>query len=222
MPQPSSPATAPVAHAGTSAVDLMAIAFAGLAAQEQDEALGRLQRMRVDREAGEESETGRFLASLLRAAEVAGRTPTPDDYKQARVVLAEEGVELEPYSRVIRHFGSWRLAREAVGLAEVTTARRIESRFRSRRLGKVWRYTDQTLRETVVRCAGELGRVPLVAEFEWWRQRELELARATEDDALHLPSPTPYRRRWGSWEGALHHFGFTEAAIKKRLGGPGA
>jgi hypothetical protein len=56
-----------------------------------------------------------------------------------------------------------------------------------------------------------------VAEFEWWRERELELARAQGDDALHLPSPTPYRKRWETWEGALLHFGYTADEIAERL-----
>ncbi len=108
-----------------------------------------------------------------------------------------------------RHFGSWRRAKEALDLSETTTARRIEARFRFRRMGKVWRYSEDVMRETLVRCAEHYGRPPLVAEFEWWRDRELELARAEGNDALHLPSPSQYRRRWGSWEAALLHFGYT-------------
>jgi hypothetical protein len=56
-----------------------------------------------------------------------------------------------------------------------------------------------------------------VAEFEWWRDRELELARAEGNAALHLPSPSPYRRRWGSWEAALLHFGYTPDQVAERL-----
>jgi hypothetical protein len=56
-----------------------------------------------------------------------------------------------------------------------------------------------------------------VAEFEWWRDREFELARAEGNDALHIPSPTPYRRRWGTWEAALLHFGYTPDQVAERL-----
>jgi hypothetical protein len=63
-------------------------------------------------------------------------------------------------------------------------------------------------------------RPPQVAEFEWWRQREPELAAAQGDDTLHLPSQSPYRKRWGSWEGALLHFGYSAAEIAERLEQP--
>lgn len=65
-----------------------------------------------------------------------------------------------------RHFGSWRRAKEALALSEVTTARRIEARFRYRRVGKVWRFTEDTLRETLASCVEHYGRPPMVSEFE--------------------------------------------------------
>jgi hypothetical protein len=44
-------------------------------------------------------------------------------------------------------------------------------------MGKVWRYTERTLRDTLMRCAEHYGcRPPTVAEFEWWREREIEKA----------------------------------------------
>lgn len=107
--------------------------------------------------------------------------------------------------------------KEALALSETTTERRIEARFRYRRVGKVWRYNEKMLGETLARCVEHYGRPPLVAEFEWWRDRELELARAEGNDALHLPSPHPYRRRWGSCEAALLHFGYTPDQVAERL-----
>lgn len=59
--------------------------------------------------------------------------------------------------------------------------------------------------------------MPQVAEFEHWRHRELELARAQGDDALHLPSAGPYRRRYGSWEQALLKLGYTSDEVAERL-----
>jgi len=56
-----------------------------------------------------------------------------------------------------------------------------------------------------------------VIEFELWRQREIELAKARGED-LFLPSDSPYRRRWGGWEAALRHFGFEPEEIEGRLG----
>jgi len=148
---------------------------------------------------------------------VLGETPGIEDYKRIRQELAKQGEELEPVSRITRHFeGSWYLAREALDLSETTTARRIEERFRKRRLGKVWRYSDRTLKETLIRAVEEIGHVPQVAEFDWWRQRQLDLASA-RGDQLYLPSATPYRRRWGTWAAALRHFGYSQAEIDGRL-----
>jgi hypothetical protein len=56
-----------------------------------------------------------------------------------------------------------------------------------------------------------------VAEFDWWRERQFELAQAEGNDALHLPSPHPYRKPWGSWEGALRHFGYDPELSGTRL-----
>ncbi len=67
------------------------------------------------------------------------------------------------------------------------------------------------------RFAGS-GLPPSVAEFEWWRERELRLAEATGED-LNLPSSSPYRRRWGTWEEALLAFGFTADEVALRLEG---
>ncbi|MGZ5323276.1 MAG: homing endonuclease associated repeat-containing protein [Solirubrobacterales bacterium] len=155
--------------------------------------------------------------NLTPARELLGQTPGIEDYKRVRLELQARGEELEPVSRITRHFhGSWHLAREALDLLEVSTPRRIEERFRKRQLGKVWRYSEENLRETLERAVDEIGHLPQVAEFEWWRQRQIELATA-QGQQLHLPSPTPYRRRFGTWEKALGHFGYSPEEIVKRL-----
>ncbi len=200
----------------TTATDLLLVAFCALAPEEQEEAFAKLADVRLQRLAGEEDQTAFFLRSLQRAEEVAEGALSPDAYRQARRDLRASGEEIAELNAVIRHFGSWRQAKEALELAAVTTPRKIEARFRSRRVGKVHRYREQTLKETLERCAADLGHVPLVIEFERWRQREVELAKA-QGKELFLPSDSPYRRRWGSWERALLHFGFTTEAIAERL-----
>lgn len=204
----------------TSGAELLLAAFRALSADEQDQALRLMTDARLERDAEQGSETARFIASLVRAHEVAGPELSPGAYKAAQRHLQERGIEIEPIGRVIRHFGSWRRAKEALALSASESTLRIETRFRSRRLGKVWRYTEETLRDTVSRCASDLGHVPQVAEFDFWRQRELELAEAQGNDALHLPSAGPYRRRYGSWELALLHFGFTSDQVAERLERP--
>lgn len=201
----------------TTATDALVIVFAALEADEQREALDRMTVLRARRGAGEMSDTERVLRSMRLVAAHVGHAPSVDEYKQAREELRAAGEDAEPLTRVIRHFGSWRRAKEALTLSETTTARRIEARFRYRRMGKVWRYNEDVLRETLTRCAEHYGRPPLVAEFEWWRDRELELARAEGNDTLHLPSATPYRRRWGAWEAALLHHGYTPDQVAERL-----
>lgn len=158
-----------------------------------------------------------MLRSLRIVADEVGHTPTVTEYREVERRLRGTDEAIIETNQVIRHFQSWRHAREALDLSATTTPRKIEARFRFRRLGKVWRYTDDTLLETLERCTADYGRPPMLAEFEHWRERELELARSRGDDALHLPSPTPYRKRFGSWEAALRHFGYTAHERAKRL-----
>jgi hypothetical protein len=56
-----------------------------------------------------------------------------------------------------------------------------------------------------------------VTEFEHWRREKLDLLAAKGDDAAHIPSPTPYRRRYGTWEQALLAFGYTPDQVAERL-----
>jgi hypothetical protein len=200
----------------TTTTDLLVVAFGALAPEEQDEAFVKIAAVRLERLAGEEDETAHFLRSLQRVQQVAGAELTADVYRVRRAELCANGHDVAELNAVIRHFGSWRQAKEALELSGTTTPRKIEARFRSRLVGKVHRYREETLRETLECCAADLGHVPLIIEFEHWRQRELELAKAKGRE-LFLPSDSPYRRRWGSWEDALLHLGFTSEAIAERL-----
>jgi hypothetical protein len=202
--------------APTPAPELLLIAFKALNISEQEQAHQLISEVRLQRLAGEDSEIGRLLASLRRAAEVLGEAPGIEDYKRVRRHLAEDGETLVPVSRILKHFGSWHLAKEAIGLAEINTARQIEARFAQRKLGKVWRYTDQTLGEVLQNCVAALGHVPQVAEFDHWRRREFELAQA-EGRELHLPGAAAYRRRWETWADALRFFGYSDDQINGRL-----
>jgi hypothetical protein len=84
-------------------------------------------------------------------------------------------VELVPVSQVIRHYGSWEMAKEAPRLSGASSARAIDARFRRRRLGKIWHYTEEMLRKTLAACVAHYGYVPQVAEFAWWRVASLSL-----------------------------------------------
>jgi hypothetical protein len=158
----------------------------------------------------------RHLRSLRRVADVVGSELTPELYTSARRQLIAEGEEIVEINALRRFFGSWSRAKDALGLSDVATPLKIDSRFRAKRVGKVHRYREETLREVLERCARALGHVPLVIEFELWRQREHELAKARGEE-LHLPSDSPYRRRWGSWDAALLALGFSEDDVLARL-----
>jgi Homing endonuclease associated repeat len=200
------------------AVELLAIAFRSLSPAEQDEALAEISEQRLRREAGEQSETERMLASLQRVRDLVEHTPTVSEYREAiKREMKDGGPGLEPLSRLIAHFGSWRMAKEALELSATTTAARIDARFRNRRVGRVHQYSEETLRETLERCAEELGHVPQVGEFKAWRVRELELAKAQGSPGFHLPGAGPYRRRWGAWGNVLLHFGYSETEISARF-----
>ena len=201
---------------GTSAVDALLVVFEALAEDEREEAFARLSERRLEQLAGEESHTARLISSVRRVAAEVGHTPTVIEYRAAERRLRGTDQALEEINRVIRHFGSWRRVREAIDLSETSSVRKVEAHFRARRLGKVWRYTDDTLRETLARCVAHYGRPPQKVEFGWWRDRELELARAQGDDAFHLPSSEAYRRRWGRWEHVLRGCGYSpeEAALR--------
>lgn len=202
----------------TSAIHLVLATFEQLTGEEQEEAFANLAEMRLRKIAGEDSEFGRHLRSMRRAAEHAGRVDlSVDEYRTAYVQLkGVEGDEVIEINKVIAYFGRWSHAKEALDLSATTTPLKIEARFRSRSVGKVHRYRDDVLGEVLLRCAEEIGHPPLVIEFENWRYRELELAKARGEE-LWLPSASPYRRRWKTWEGALAHFGFSEAEIAGRL-----
>jgi DNA-directed RNA polymerase beta subunit len=204
-----------------TAVEILVIAYQALSPLEQDEVLARLQDTRLHRQAGELTQTERMLASLQRVRELVGHSPTVEEYRQAiREEIENGGPGLEPLSRVIRHFGTWRMAKEALELNESKTARRIEAMFANRRVGRVHKYTEATLRETLQRCANDLGRVPQTNEFKRWREREIEIARAEGKKGFHLPGAGPYRRRYGTWAKTLERFGFTAEQIAARLERP--
>lgn len=200
----------------TSGAELVAIAFASLAPEEQDEAFARISDIRLTRLASEESETATFIRSMRRVVGVTGPELTPDLYRQVRRELLASGEEVAEFNAVCRHFGSWRLAKEALGLSDAATPEKIEARFRSRLMGRQRTFHHKELEETLRRCVDGLGRVPLLAEYDEWRQRELALQR-TRGEAGRVPSPAVFRRRHGTWESALIACGYSPDEVYVRL-----
>jgi hypothetical protein len=70
-----------------------------------------------------------MIASLQRVARHVGTELTPDLYRAGYRELRDSGVDVIEISKLIRHFTTWRRAKEALALSETTTPRRIEARF---------------------------------------------------------------------------------------------
>jgi hypothetical protein len=202
----------------TSAVQALLIVFTALTPEEQEEAFAQLRQRRMDAQGDAEREMERHVRSLRRVAEAIGHAPGVAEYREASQALIADGEDLEPFSRLYRYFGkSWARALEALELSGETTTKAIEARFAHRRLGKPVRYSEDELREALARAVEHFGRVPNTQEYAWWRERQLELARAQGKERPHLPTEGPFRERWGGWEGGLLHFGYTPDAIAHRL-----
>jgi len=202
-----------------SAVDVLVIAFAALEPAAQEEALVRLQDVRLTHLADAEGESARFLRALRRVAELSGGELTPDVYKRTQAALNRDGEDLPNLSAVIRHYETWAQAKEAVALGETTTAQMIEARFQARLRGHHPHYQADELRAALACCVAEFGRVPLVAEYESWRTKELALAR-TRGELGRVPGVESFRRRHGGWEKALHACGYSTDEIYVRLEAP--
>lgn len=196
----------------TPPADMLAILFQSLQPDEQDAVFARLRELRLLRLAGEGTEMERFIAGLRRVQDEIDGEISVGDYRAIQPRLVKAGEKIPPLSQVIKHFGTWKRAKDALLMSEDETASKIDARFRLRRVGKVHRYREETLRETLQRCADYVGHVPLVVEFGLWRDRELELAQA-QGQEISLPSSGPYRSRYGTWSKALLHFGFSQDEI---------
>jgi hypothetical protein len=197
---------------GTSASEVVAIAFQHLTPAEQEEAYAKIKELRLRRLAGTDAEIGRYINAIAAVQERVDGELSCDDYREWSPKLRKEGLDVPPFSELRRYFGSWSRAKSAFLMADDETPMKIDARFRARRVGKVHRYRDSVLKETIKRAADYIGHPPLLTEFEAWRQRELELAKARGEE-ICLPSPSAYRNRYHTWEKALLHFGFSQEDI---------
>ena len=200
----------------TTAPELIAHAFAALPPEEQEEAFTRIVAVRVNRLAAQEDEKALFLRSMREVANASDGELTTEVYRETRRRLIADGAEIAEVNAVIRHFGSWRQAKEALGLSEVTTEARIEARFYSRLAGRQRTFRVEELEAALARCVADLGRVPLVAEYSEWRLRELALARTRGED-VRVPCAHVFRRRHGSWEKSLLACGYSAEEVYVRL-----
>ncbi|MDO9410080.1 hypothetical protein [Patulibacter sp.] len=138
-------------------------------------------------------------------------------HREATKLIRARGEEHAPLSQTVKFFGGWTRSKEAPTLSGNVTPRRIRARFNERRIRKIWKYTEETLAHWMEKAVAEYGRPPQVAEYDWWRQRELALAKPKGDVTLHIPSPQPFRKRWRTWPEALLALGYDPEAIDSRL-----
>jgi hypothetical protein len=201
-----------------SGADALCLLYESLAPEEQDAAYERIYDARLRQEKVAETKLAMHLRSLRRVAEVVGHAPGVDEYRLVSQQLRREGEDVQSFRSLYDFFGhSWAQAREALGLSGAASTRTVEARLRTRRLGKVVRYSEDALRDTLARAVEHYRRPPSVAEFSWWRDRQTELAHVQGDEHPNIPSNSCYRSRWKTWEGALLHFGYTPDQVALRL-----
>jgi hypothetical protein len=204
--------------APASGADALFVLYEALSPEEQDVAYQRIYEVRLREQKVAETELQKHVRSLRRVADALGHEPGVDEYRHVSRTLIAEGEDIESFGNLYKFFGcSWPRAREALQLSGETSVRGIEARFRNRKLGKIARYTEDVLKDTLERAVAHYRRPPTSEEFAWWRDRQLELARAQGEEYPHLPTDNPYRRRWKTWEGALLHFGYTPEEVALRL-----
>jgi len=201
----------------TGANEIIVIAFRALSPDEQDLVAREINELVARRRRQAESKTEIALDSMGRVRAFLDETPTVDGYRQAWRQLRSRGEDVLSVNQIISQFGSWRQAKEALELSATNSPAQLESRLANRRLDKIWRYTEKTLRQSLARCVDELGDVPQVAEYQHWRRARLSLAEKKGDAMLHLPSASPFRRRYGSWERALLALGYRPDQVAERL-----
>jgi hypothetical protein len=203
--------------APTSGADALLALYDALPVVEREVAYERISEKRLLAQQAEETELARHLRSLSRVAEVIGHTPDVREYRLVSKTLRANGEDVQSFARVFKFFRSWPQAREALELSSGGSTRAVEARLRNRKLGRIVRYPDDVLRDTLRRAVEHYKRPPSTAEFAWWRERQIELGRAQGDPHPNIPSENVYRRRWKTWEGALLDNGYTSDEVALRL-----
>jgi hypothetical protein len=192
--------------------------YNALADREREQVFELIREKRLKAAAtAHDSEFARYIASLRAAAEVIGRNDfTADEYRvaQRKAVAAGDERVIEA-SKVIRFFGRWRIAKEALVASDELSPRQIEARFRTKMTGVFRRFRRHDFERALAGCSETLGRPPLVSEYELWRRKEIELARE-RGEVAYIPQWTAYLRRWGRWEHVLVEFGYQPEQVELR------
>lgn len=198
--------------------DALLVLYEALAPEEQDAAYERICEAHLRQLSTDDVELEKYVRSLRRVAGALGQVPGTSDYRRIAKQLRKEGEEIESFPRLYNFFGcSWSRAKEALELSGETTTRAVEARFRRRQLGKIGQYPDEVLRDCLTRAVEHYGRPPTTAEYGWWREQQMALARSQGNPHPHVPTDAPFRQRWRTWEAALLHHGYTPTEVARRL-----
>jgi hypothetical protein len=202
----------------TTAVDVLFVAYRSLRDEEKEGLHEAVSQERFERQLGQEHELAGFLGSMRRAAELAACDPADLTVTQYREV-SKGRKDLRPLSQLLKRFGSWRQAKDALELSKDHSLRQVDLRLSQRQLkGKVWRYSEQTLKTFFAEAVEHYGgRVPMASELDAYRERCLEIAKAKGEQGRHFPQAGAYRRRWGTYEKACLAMGYTPDHVAERL-----
>ena len=193
----------------TSGVQALLVVFAALTPEEQEEAFVELRTLRVEAQDEAEREMDTYLRSLRRVAEVIGHTPGVPEYKEVSVALREQGEDIEPFTRLYRYFGtSWARARRHLNCLARRGPRPSKRASRigvsaspgatpRTNCGKRWRPASRT-------SAG----LPTRRTIPGGASGSSNLRERSAGTVCTSRRRT-YRERWGGWEPALLHFGYT-------------
>ena len=203
----------------SAAVSAVLAAYNTLSPEDRDRFFDEIRQLRLESLAACDPDAARYLASLMKVGEHLGAMPTSESYKQAHSELLAADEEVLHVSSIIRYYGSWRMAKEALELSGYYNARQVEARFRRRRTRQPRYAREDELRAALHSCVADLGRAPLIREYEDWCDHQRDQARARGEE-LWLPSVSTFRRRHKTWEKALLHYGIDLRSVYARLEQP--
>jgi hypothetical protein len=146
----------------------------------------------------------RMIGALRTVAEAIGRAPSTSDYVAEYERRRDRGVAgLPAVSTVVKHFAGWDNALAAAGLAPDRPIGRLRRRQTYQRR-QVHRYSDERLIECLQACAREIGRIPMVRDYQGWRAAILSGTPGRRRPALSdVPDRRTIHNRYGSWPNGL-------------------
>lgn len=155
----------------------------------------------------------RSIAALRAVADMLGHPPNTTDYKAQydRRRAQDDECTLPSVSSIVREFGAWDAGLAAAGLLPPAMPSAFIRR-RDHRDGRiVHRYSDSRLRDCLRACARDLGRTPMVRDYNVWREQAMTQPRTDRRIAPDIPHYRTLYERFGTWGMALAHAGLPHA-----------